>query len=200
MYKKIDHILGALVNSVTYSFTQLSILLFFVVSLYSVVWFTHKPLHTGLAHLKEDVIAPTLRKIGLYSQNSEKLIFGTAMQESCGGTLSTNVFQIEPATASDIMQNYLPAHPGLNSKIQALYNHNHPLNWNLSHNLPFEAAMARLVYLRSVPNISSDSTPTELGTLWKRYYNTYKGKGTVGKFVNMYQNSTNGNVPQCFHS
>ena len=62
----------------------------------------------------EYVIQPALESIGMYSEPAEQLLLGTACAESNLGTYlhqvggpALGVFQIEPATHTDIWENYL---------------------------------------------------------------------------------------------
>ena len=128
------------------------------------------------------VIDPVLKQINLYSAGASKLLLGTAIQESFMGKLSKNIFQIEQATVKDINNRILSAHPNLRNAVQQLYNPEQSLAWNLKNNVKYEVAMARLVYLKSNQNIPDTSNVNTLGQFWKKYYNTYLGKGKASQF------------------
>lgn len=143
--------------------------------------------------LRELIIAPVLKTLGLYSKEAEDLIFGTACVESgcgeyiaqLGGGPAKGIYQMEPATAKDIYANFLKYKPDLQAKLDALRCEGLTLEENLVGNLYFATAMCRIHYLRQPGAIPSDLEG--LAEYWKKYYNTPLGKGTVNKFVEAYR-------------
>ncbi len=175
--------------------TLISLIFIFVVTMFFILNFV-PIIPKNLYALRNYYISPVLKNIGLYSQQAENLMFGTAMQETCGGILSSNVFQIIKPTANDLMKNYLPQHPQLQQKVLSYYNSSQDLEWNLNNNINFEIALARVYYFRADPFLPSGID--NLGYIWKKYYNTYEGAGTALKFINMYQQSSHGHIPPCY--
>lgn len=143
-------------------------------------------------HLLRYVIRPVLKDLGLWSEPAEKLLLGTACQESdcgrylhqLGGGPAVGIFQMEPATFNDLYSNFLDNRPALLKKVQ---------RWQLDFgasingpeemigNLYYATAMCRVHYLR-VPS----KIPDYLGgqaQYWKSHYNTDLGAGTVQDYI-----------------
>ena len=144
--------------------------------------------------LREQVIRPTLKRIGLWSQAAEDLILGTACQEShcgkylrqlgCKGAIGAfGVWQMELATARDIYDNFLRYKPDLKAKVESLRNPSQELTESLTTNLMYACAMCRIHYLR-VPEPLPTGTIESLAKYYKKYYNTIKGKATEQEFIN----------------
>lgn len=137
---------------------------------------------------QKKIIDPTLIKLNLYSKSASNLLLGTAMQESCIGRLSGNVFQIKLTTAEDINTNYLAYRPKLNDAILQLYDHDHSLDWNLNNNIYYQTALARIVYLRRSNQLPDAENSEALAQYWKEHYNTYLGRGTPAQYKTIYDN------------
>lgn len=139
--------------------------------------------------LKELIVKPALEFIGLYSEDATNLVFETACVESrCGEYIAQyptgpakGIFQMEPATARDIYDNFLQYKPELKGKVEALKSEALTMEENLVGNLYYAAAMCRVHYLRQPKSIPSDLKGR--AEYWKKYYNTEKGKGTVEKYI-----------------
>jgi len=140
----------------------------------------------------KELVIETLKFIGCYSDDAVNLILGTMAQESAmgkyrkqiGGGPALGVGQIEPATHDDIVKNFLKYHKDLSKKIlewsgMATFN---PLQ--LERNDKYSICMMRMQYYRQpkpVPHRVED-----LAAMWKKYYNTPLGAGTVAEFINNY--------------
>mgnify|MGYP006939887286 CR=1 FL=1 len=138
--------------------------------------------------LRTYIIKPTLEHLGLYSKEAETLILATACAESlCGkyihqeGGPALGIYQMEPATAKDIIMNFLRFRPELYKKIQELMIPSLSVEENLICNLRFATAMCRMQYLRDKQPLPK--TAEEMAATWKRVYNTSFGKGTVEGFL-----------------
>lgn len=143
-----------------------------------------------------ELIKDVLEEMDLYSESAVELLMMTACQEShcgryikqLGGGPALGIFQMEPATHSDLWMNYLVYKRHLVDKI------NHVAgttsvddNLTLRGNLIYQIAMARIHYLR-VPERLPRATDVEgMARYWKKYYNTYLGKGTVEEAVGNYR-------------
>lgn len=144
-----------------------------------------------LKQLKEYIVVPTLKQIGCYSDDAANLLMGTALQESNGGRYlrqingpACGIYQMEPATAKDIIDNYLKHRKPLLEKVFQFYNYWSSLEDNLTGNLWFATAMCRVHYLRVKETLPT--TPEGYAEYWKKYYNTASGKGTVKEFLDKY--------------
>lgn len=143
--------------------------------------------------LREFIIRPVLNHLGAYSVDAENLLVGTACQEShCGEYIAQlydgpacGIYQMEPATAKDIFDNYLKYKPELDAKVMDYYIPELTLNENLRGNLFFATAMCRVHYLRQKGAIPNSLEGQAL--YWKDTYNTKLGKGTVIEYVNNYK-------------
>lgn len=138
-------------------------------------------------------IETCLQAIGMHSEHAVNLLMGTAAQESnfkyvrqIGGGPALGYFQMEPATFKDICNNWLQYQKApLTADIMALcgiqqFAHA-PLLWNVRLMIVF----ARLHY-RRVPE-ALPTTPEGYAAYWKKYYNTYLGKGTEEEFLKNYK-------------
>lgn len=147
---------------------------------------------------RQYVVRPALEDIGLWSQEAEDLLVGTAAVESklgtylhqVGGGPAMGVFQMEPATHDDIWNNYL-AYKDWKWNLTKITNSYGAED--MIYNLRYAAAMARIHYRRvpePLPNrhtfASKASYIVALGAYWKEHYNTHLGAGTVEKFVQAY--------------
>lgn len=128
----------------------------------------------------------------LYSETAVELLMLTAATESNLGTYlkqlggpARGVFQIEPRTEKDIHTNYLRYNPVLQKWVRSLGD-SYDDELELSYNLPYQVAMARIYYWRK-PDALPRNDPQSLAEYWKRHYNTYLGAGTVEKAVEKYK-------------
>ena len=161
-----------------------------------------------LSEIKHQIIAPTLKEIGLYSDTALNLVTGTGLVESgfratvqIGGGPALGWFQMEPATYKDIWENYLRYRTELGQKILQLISENHeysslslgkqtssePSSLALTNNPAFSAAMCRVKYLRSSLPLPQN-TAFNLCQYWKQVYNTPLGKGKVdAQHISLFQ-------------
>jgi hypothetical protein len=150
-------------------------------------------------HFRRYVIRPTLKQIGMYSQEAEDLLLGTAMAESRltwlaqkGNGPALGVYQIEPPTLDDVWRRYAAGRPDIRRRVEPLIADSPNLDEQLQTNLAFATAIARLKYwmdpapLPSPHDYDHSSYVFALGEVWKRQYNTSEGDGTVEHFVSNY--------------
>ena len=79
--------------------------------------------------LRKDIVRPAIEKIGLWSQEAEDLLIGTAAQESHLGTYlrqlgdgpALGIFQMEPATHNDIHENFLRYKHDLRNRVDDFF-------------------------------------------------------------------------------
>lgn len=133
-------------------------------------------------------VTDTLKEIGLYSPQAVNLLLGTCAQESAFGKYNRQlgngpalgVFQMEPATFMDIVNNYLRYKKPLYNLILDVCGLNYYEAEEMVDNVKFATCMARVHYLRVHESLPSDLDGW--ARYWKKYYNTYLGKGTEDEF------------------
>lgn len=139
------------------------------------------------------LITSVLKELNLHSDNAVKLLMGTAAQEShlgkyrkqLGGGPAIGIFQMEPATFNDIVNNYLRYKPALAARIERVARVCRFKAEDIENNDLLAICMARVHYLRASEAIPPDVEG--MARYWKRYYNTPLGKGTVEEFIANYR-------------
>ncbi|WP_299576711.1 hypothetical protein [uncultured Sunxiuqinia sp.] len=140
------------------------------------------------------LIIDTLSKFEkLYLTEAVNLLMGTAAQEShlgqyiqqLGSGPALGIFQMEPATFRDIIENYLYYKPALLSQVLKVCNVQHLEPECLKYNLRVAIVFCRLHYLRNPEKIPN--TIEGMAKYWKKYYNTHLGKGTEQEFILNYR-------------
>ena len=138
----------------------------------------------------KSLIETTLKEIGLYSKEAVNLLLGTAAQESrfyyikqLNGGPARSIFQIEPRTHDDHVNNYLSYREELSSKILSACGIEE-FDKDFLYNTKYAICIARIHYLR-VPQ-ALPSTINGMAAYWKQYYNTYIGSGTEKEFIKNY--------------
>lgn len=154
-------------------------------------------------HVLDYVVRPALAALGLPGGLvAERLVLATGAHESMGfsclhqlgGGPALGLFQMEPATFSDLWGRYsLQGGQGVDSN---------PLGWKLrgllqvrtsapaaqlTFNLQFAAAMCRVHYYARPFAMPTEAAPEDLAIIWKNHYNTSAGKGEVGQFLSNYR-------------
>jgi hypothetical protein len=143
---------------------------------------------------KDSVIHPSLfaldREI-IWSDSAINLLLGTAIQESrlvylkqVGSGPALGLYQMEPDTHDDIWENFLAYRDGLSSLIEKSFRirNSEALVWDMG----YATVMARVHYYR-VPEVLPDADDVpRLAVYWKKYYNTFEGKGTPLEFIEKY--------------
>lgn len=130
------------------------------------------------------IVRPTLLDIGLYSPAAERLVLGTAMQESRLQYLkqirgpAIGICQMEAATYRDIRINYLAFQPELRQAVDA-WAISEPDADEMEGNLYFAVSMCRVHYRRVKEKLPMAIDANGLASYWKRHYNTALGSGTA---------------------
>ena len=134
---------------------------------------------------KYNIIAPTLRKIGLYSPAALNLVAGVGLVESGYRTRrqvdgpALGYWQMEPATEQDCWVNFLEYRPLLAGLVRRIASPSQPKPQLLLTNDAYAASMCRIRLYRS-PEPLPDATDAEaLCRAWKAIYNTVEGAGQV---------------------
>ena len=144
------------------------------------------------------LIEQTLKEIdkskpGLFNAYAVDLLMGTSAQESHLGTYirqlgngpALGIFQMEPNTFEDIMDNFLYYQPDLLRDIKQACNVARLTPTTLMYNLKVSIVFARLHYWRV-----SDPLPATINGMalyWKEHYNTRLGKGKPEEFIENYK-------------
>lgn len=145
------------------------------------------------------LIQGTLKPLVLYSPEAEELLMATAGQESLLGTYrhqvngpAIGIFQMEPATFTDIWTNYLPYRAALKEPIAELASTQPPRPIEMQDNDEFATAMARVHYLRSPMALPPATDLTAIWTVYKAVWNTPLGAATQEQFFANYRKFVNG--------
>lgn len=142
-----------------------------------------------------ELIEDVLKEMGLYSEAAVELLLLTAAQEShcgkyirqLGGGPALGIFQMEPATHADIWMNYLVHRKDLASKVNYVAGATSVEDsLTMRGNLIYQIAMARIHYLRVKEELPNGDY-FEMAKYWKKYWNTYKGAGTVEEAIENYR-------------
>ena len=144
------------------------------------------------------VIRPTLERLDLGDgRATEELLLGTAIQESrlqylhqLGSGPAQGVFQMEPATYSDIWLNFLQYKPDLATRVNTLSIHGAQGIDQLEANMYYACAMCRVHYRRVPAALPAQGDLEAQAEYWKEHYNTYLGAGTVEEYIENYQEAT----------
>ena len=126
----------------------------------------------------------------LDSEAAREMIYRTGKAESgyktlqqYGGGPALGFFHMEPATASDICDNYVMYRPKYRDKLFSLGFNDSDMNFCLISNVAIQVALCRLHY-RRVPSALPKITDLEgQAKYWKKYYNSHLGKGTIKHFM-----------------
>jgi hypothetical protein len=147
-----------------------------------------------MVQLRREVVRPTLQYLDLWSPAAENLVLGTAAHESGGcrylaqiGGPALGLYQIEPATHDDLWANFLSFRAGPRAKANALASVWPEKVRQLATNLAYASAICRLIYFRAPDPLPAPEDIVGLAALWKRVFNTGRGKGTEAQFIEHYR-------------
>ncbi|MEH6558625.1 MAG: hypothetical protein V7459_09065 [Oceanicoccus sp.] len=127
------------------------------------------------ADLSTHVIKPTLDYLGVQSGAAEKLLLGTAAQESNFDPFSEQhdgigIFQITPKEHRQAWDNYLAFQPELASKVRGLASQHQFLrkpDQELKTNLAYSTAIAWIIYLQSDLQLPEADDVDGLSLIWE---------------------------------
>lgn len=148
------------------------------------------------AEMREYVIRPTLKYLGVDSSVAEELLLGTAAQESGLGfhlkqtrQRALGVYQIDPMTHHCIWDKYLAFKPDLASKVRGLASQHeflaHP-HQELTTNLKYATAIAWLVYCRSNKPLPTAGDLDGLASFWYKNFH-HRPTGSKEEFISHYR-------------
>lgn len=140
------------------------------------------------------VVRPTLKHLDVWTQASENLLVGTAVQESnldylvqMGGGPALGVFQMEPATHKDIWRYLSEINPTLGEALKPL-SAAWPVNdQQLVTNLSYATAIARVRFWMVPDPLPGADDIEGLAQYWKTHYNTYLGAGKPEEWSEKYR-------------
>lgn len=136
------------------------------------------------SQLARYVIRPTLEYIGWSSPAAERLVLGTGITESrlryikqLGSGPALGIYQMEPATFADIIENWLRFRPE-NALFDNLRDSRPSTKAEeVIYNLAYASAMTRAHYRRQTEPLPNESDPMGMAQYWKDHYNTHLGAG-----------------------
>ncbi len=148
----------------------------------------------------EQLITTVLKKINLYSEDAKMLVLRTGAVEShyeyirqLGNGPARSFFQIEPATARYLINQYIEVRPTIRKELEELClcdlskmddkSEDTVLRFQLMSNIALSIALCRIRYRIDRKAIPPHTDVTAQAEYWKRVYNTYLGAGTVEKFI-----------------
>lgn len=139
----------------------------------------------NVSELREQIIGPTLKYLGINSSVAEELLLGTAALESklnplCQGDDGLGIYQITPDQHRQIWDQYLAFKPDLASKVRGLASQHRFLqdpDKELSWNLSYATAIAWLIYQREEIVLPKHSEVHQLGQLWLKCFGKNQDSG-----------------------
>lgn len=141
--------------------------------------------------LKERVIEPTLKQLGLYSSDAVELLLMIAAHESVKGEYiaqitgpARGIYQMEGNTHNDIQVWLKLNKAALSGAIAALVRQ--PVSDMMMYDLRYATAMARVFFLRFPEALPSGSDVDAMAAYAKRRWNTSAGKATPADYKNAY--------------
>lgn len=146
-------------------------------------------------NVRDLVVRPTLKRLGMHSAASENLVWITGIAESRyqyikqvrGPALSW--WQIEPETMDWLWFDYLARRKDLRDSVEDL-TAPMPILEQLPWNAALACALCRVRYW-TVPEKLPDAEDADgMGRYWKNHYNTAGGAGDPEKFGNLYRQYT----------
>lgn len=154
-------------------------------------WYHHGKSPMDADHLRKTVHAvlnhlPQVKSGG----NMEKLVIETANAETEGGHFDYpwrskgdyGVFQLRKSTVKDTLTWLKSVHPDVHEAVMSFYDRKKSWDENLDHNVPLGAALCATYYWRACPE-AKITTKKQRAAVWKKYYNTHKGKGSVSAYL-----------------
>ena len=152
-----------------------------------------------LGQFRTEIVQPTLLAITLWSSSAEELLIATAMHESAGLTYirqlpradgrqgpALGFFQIEPATAEDLVKRYIfqdKTELGKRLRIASQFEPWGNINERLLGDMRFGCIIARLKYWSAPPPLPRAGDVPAMAAYWARWYNTRNDPETIQQFI-----------------
>jgi hypothetical protein len=145
------------------------------------------------SELRQWVIKPTLKRLGVYSKAAENLLLATAAQESDlgshlkpAGQRALGIYQIHSLSHRHIWDDHLALHSDMASLVRGLASQQDFLSQphaELATNLSYATAIAWFMYARHTEFcLPKHNDIQALASLWKRFYHP-KSKFSVEDFT-----------------
>lgn len=112
--------------------------------------------------------------------NTAKIESGVRNIRQLGGGPALGYFQCEPKTRKDIVKNWLAYRGALRSKIEKAIGPLAMTDEEFMNNVPAQIVFAYLHYERYM---AWEVDTYGMAIVWKNYYNTIYGKGTIKKYM-----------------
>lgn len=161
----------------------------------------------GKSSIRADQLTQTIKsvtqRLSFVPSTDEfiSLLFETCCVESDGGRVvvqeksgpARGIYQIEPATEKDTLEWLAKNKKDEYNQVMFFYDKTQDEEWNRRYNVPYQTAMASAIYWRTAgDNLSGYiKEPLMRACLWKAYYNTPLGKGTVDRYFASIKESEN---------
>ena len=144
-----------------------------------------------LEQLKQTIIAVQERISIPSNEHTTSLLLETSAVESSRGIdmiqrggPARGILQMEPTTERYLKGWLKKYHPSVYKEVVYFYNDKKNEIWNRTYNVPYQIAMSLAYYWHKcgdkLPSLIT--TREDRARIWKQFYNTYKGKGTVSKY------------------
>lgn len=145
----------------------------------------------SVPQFRADILRTTLRTMGpkFAGTAAENLILGTIAQESGFRYLrqingpALGLAQMEPATLDDLYTNYLDYRPAVAKAVDRFLAPIPSRREQLQSNLAYMCAVARMQYFRRPFAMPQADDIEALARIWKRRWNTARGRGTEQAFI-----------------
>lgn len=156
-----------------------------------VVWSWKGGNTVKLDQLKQTIIAVQERISIPSNEHTALLLLETSAVESSRGVdmiqrrgPARGILQMEPATEKFLKKWLKNNHPSIYKEVTSFYNYKKDKVWNRTYNVPYQIAMSLAYYWHRCGDrlLYLITTRESRAKVWKKYYNTYKGKGTISKY------------------
>lgn len=145
-------------------------------------------------HFRNLIVRPVCKHIGMWAENSENLMVGTALTESGGlkyitqlnGGPARGPFQQEPISFTHVLQ-YLDRKPELRKLVMDFASSSIPLPGQLIWNFGFATAMARVYYWTFPEPLPDADDLRGMANYYKKYWNTELGAATPELYIRWYR-------------
>lgn len=110
-------------------------------------------------------------------------LLGEIVRQRNGPALG--IFQMLRTTERDTLAWLKRRFPEVYIEVRSFYNRRKSAEWNLTKNVPYSAAVSTAYYWRRCGDALAGllETRDNRARVWKKYYNTYLGKGTVSGYI-----------------
>ena len=110
-------------------------------------------------------------------------LLGEIVRQRNGPALG--IFQMLRSTERDTLAWLKRRFPEVYVEVRSFYDRRRSAEWNLTKNVPYSAAVSTAYYWRRCGDALADLLETrgDRARVWKKYYNTYLGKGTVSGYI-----------------